>query len=581
MEDLTKYAKGSGDSGFYAEDGKAGVRFPYPTLGGGFGQADFNIDFSAERGVGDLRTAGQGIGLGWTDEAEAAVRSALDPTWTKSYDEIVNQIRADIDEYKTKYPKSAITNEILGSMITAKYGVGKNIVNTMLKMGGIGGVYSAGKADPSEPIVEEGVTQDISFGDAVKERTKEGVFGAGVSAVLGGIFKGAFSARELAKELLKKGINPSPLQMIGIQTKGMEEALAKIPVVGAGFKNAIKDAYQSFNSGVGKELNSYIERIIQKPLKNKITNNDKGNAVFEKVSNNVDNAYTEVLKPLVIRNQKSFIQGIGKILDDNAGFLADNKPMQRKLVNDILRQINSRFKNGVLSQDNLKKAHSAIRAIGRKAEKSSVIPPEVANFYKQLDDYMLAAIKKFNKPEDVMKYRLLDKIYPSFLAYKNATLKALPHADDLGIRITEKGKSIAVPTIGTVTPQDLTKAGIKIATDAGRTTSAAKGNFPFSRTSTTGQEVIGSGRTAKELLPYYVVGAGPALAGTYSEFSTPGIQPSTIGLGGAMALYNTPWGRRMLGSALKRSMGERLSPYLGEKIESSRLGTGLKNWLGM
>ena len=111
----------------------------------------------------------------------------------------------------------------------------------MLKMGGLGGVYSAGKADPSEPIVEEGVTQDISFGDAVKERGKEGVFGAGVSAVIGGVFKGAFSARELAKELLKKGINPSPLQMIGIQTKGMEEAIAKIPAIGAGFKNAIKD----------------------------------------------------------------------------------------------------------------------------------------------------------------------------------------------------------------------------------------------------------------------------------------------------------------------------------------------------
>ncbi len=466
-------------------------------------------------------------------------------------------------------------------MVTEKYGEGKNIVNTMLKMGGIGGVYSAGKADPSKPIVEEGVTQDISFGDAVKERAKEGAFGAGVSAVIGGVFKGAFSARELAKELLKKGINPSPLQMIGIQTKGMEEAIAKIPVIGAGFKNAIKDSYQSFNNGVGKELNSYIERIIQKPLKNKITNNDKGNAVFEKVSNNVDNAYTEVLNPLVIRNQKSFIQGIGKILDDNAGFLADNKPMQRKLVNDILRQINSRFKNGVLSQDNLKKAHSAIRAIGRKAEKSSVIPPEVANFYKQLDDYMLANIKKFNKPEDVMKYRLLDKIYPSFLAYKNATIKALPHADDLGITIKEKGKSIAVPTIGTVTPQDLTKEGIKIATDSGRTTSVAKGNFPFSRTSTTGQEVIGSGRTAEELLPYYVVG-GPAMGGAlYQEYSNQGLQPSTIGLGGAMTLYNIPAGRKILSSALKRSMGERLSPYLGEQLESSRLGSVLKNFIGM
>lgn len=578
MEDLSKHVEeNKRKSGFYYDKGKAGVSFPYPNLRGGFGQADFNIDFNltGERAKGDIRTIAQGITLGKSDEAEALVRSAFDPTWTKSYDEIVNQIRTDIDEYKTKYPKSALTNEIIGSMITAKYGVGKNIVNTMFKMGGLGFLYSAGKADPAKD------NPDISFREAAIERAKEGGAGGVISAVLGGVFKGIFSPRELANQLLKKGINPTPLQMIGIQTKGMEEAIAKIPVIGAGPKNAIKNAYQSFNSGIGKEINGYIKRIINKPLKNIITKKDKGNQVFVKVSNNIDNAYTEVLKPLVIRNQKSFIQGIGKILDANAGFLGDNPQIQRKIIKDILTQLNSRFKNGVLSKDALKRAHSSIRAIGRKAEKSSIIPPEIASFYKQLDDYITANIKKFNKPEDVMKYRLLDKIYPNFLAYKDATIKALPYTDDLGIRVTEKGKSIAVPTIGTVTPRDLITSGIKIASDSGRTTSVAKGQFPFSRTSATGEEVIGSGRSAQDLLPYYVVG-GPAMAGgLYREYSQPGMQTGTIAAGLGAASYMTPYGRNLLSQSLKRRIPEKLSPYLGEKLESSRLGTALKNFIGM
>ena len=48
-----------------------------------------------------------------------------------------------------------------------------------------------------------------------------------------------------------------------------------------------------------------------------------------------------------------------------------------------------------------------------------------------------------------------------------------------------------------------------------------------------------------------------------------------------MTLYNIPAGRQILSSALKRSMGERLSPYLGEQLESSRLGSTLKNFIGM
>ena len=575
MEDLSKYVdENKKESGFYYDKGKAGVSFPYPNLGGGFGQADFNIDLNltGERAKGDLRTSAQGITLGKSDEAEALIRSAFGG---RPYNEIQNQIRTDIDKFTTQYPKAALTNEIVGSMLTAKYGLGKNVVNTMLKMGGLGALYSAGKADPSKN------NPDISFKEATIERVKEGATGGAISAVLGGVFKGIFSPRELANELIKKGINPSPLQMIGVQTKGMEEAIAKIPVIGSGAKNAIKDAYQSFNSGVGNEINGYIKRIINKPLKNIITKKDKGNQVFKKVSNNIDNAYTEVLKPLVIRNQKSFIQGIGKILDDNAGFLGDNPQIQRKIIKDILTQLNSRFKNGVLSKDALKRAHSSIRTIGRKAEKSSIIPPEIASFYKQLDNYITANIKKFNKPEDVMKYRLLDKIYPNFLTYKNATIKALPYSDDLGIRVTEKGKSIAIPTIGTVTPTDLLTSGIKIASNSGRTTSVAKGQFPFSRTSATGEEVIGSGRSATDLLPYYVVG-GPAMAGgLYNEYNQPGTQSGTIAAGLGAASYMTPWGRAMLSQSLRKRIPEKLSPYLGEKLESSRLGAALKNFVGM
>ena len=92
MDDLSKLIKGSGrDHGFYFDwdKGQTGVSFPVPTLGGGWGEMDLGVDFSKERTVGDTRAAAQGIGLGWGDEAEAAVRSAFGG---RPYNEIVNEI---------------------------------------------------------------------------------------------------------------------------------------------------------------------------------------------------------------------------------------------------------------------------------------------------------------------------------------------------------------------------------------------------------------------------------------------------------------------------------------------------------
>ena len=80
LQKLKQGASGSTDDeekGFYAQDGKAGVRFSVPTFMGGSGDLDFYIDYSKKRNVGDFKSSLQGLSLGTADEAEAWVNKAL------------------------------------------------------------------------------------------------------------------------------------------------------------------------------------------------------------------------------------------------------------------------------------------------------------------------------------------------------------------------------------------------------------------------------------------------------------------------------------------------------------------------
>ena len=211
QKDKLLKGKGRTGAGFYAEDGKLGVNIPIPGMLGGSGNVDFNIDFSKDRAKGDIRTlAGQGIGFGFGDEIEANIRSVFS---NRPKAEILGQIREDINKFEQSNPKAALTNEIIGSFLTTKYGLGKNVINTMLKMGGLGAVYGAGKSDPAEN------NPDISTKEAIVERGADAAVTGGISSVIGGGFKALLGPSEVALDLIKRGINPSPFQMINENLK--------------------------------------------------------------------------------------------------------------------------------------------------------------------------------------------------------------------------------------------------------------------------------------------------------------------------------------------------------------------------
>ena len=548
QKDKLLKGKGRTGAGFYAEDGKLGVNIPIPGMLGGSGNVDFNIDFSKDRAKGDIRTlAGQGIGFGFGDEIEANIRSVFS---NRPKAEILGQIREDINKFEQSNPKAALTNEIIGSFLTTKYGLGKNVINTMLKMGGLGALYGAGKSDPAES------SPDISTKEAIVERGADAAVTGGISSVIGGAFKALLSPSEVALDLIKRGINPSPFQMIGENLKQMEQALAKIPIIGIGAKKAIIDAYQSFNRGVGNEINTLVGNAINKPFK-PLKKNLFGDQVFKEVKKNVNNAYNSIVGKIKIGDQKGFLQKIGQIFNDNQPLLG-TPDIAKLITKNITKYVNNNFKNGFLSGNNLKETQNKLRQIARNAEKSNTVPEGVVNFWKDIDKLLTSYIKKFNPPELANKLIKLDKAYPSFLAFQDATAK--------GQKISNiVQKSRINPTTGTITSDNLTTSGIKFGSQTGNQGNIAGGKFPLYRTSSQGQAVIGGGKETVELIPYYVAGALPIAGG--AAFEPEKTTNALYGLGAGAAMYATPPGRKILAETLRRQMGSRLSPYLANKTK--------------
>jgi len=100
------------------------------------------------------RMMAQGASLGWSDEAEASFRSIF--SWHK-VDDVVKEIRQEINAYKTEQPGAALMQEVAGGMMTGagllRTLAGKSptllrLIGTAAPVGAIeGGTMAAGLRD--------------------------------------------------------------------------------------------------------------------------------------------------------------------------------------------------------------------------------------------------------------------------------------------------------------------------------------------------------------------------------------------------------------------------------------------------
>jgi len=168
---------------------------------------------------------GQGLLFGFGDELEAGIRAAFDKS--RTYDDFVNDIRTNLDQFRNDSPGLAYGSEIIGSIPAALTGAG-----ALAKVG----VKGVGKV-----AAIEGAAYGAGTGEGTKERLVQAPIGAAISgptAMIGS--KVLPKLTDKAKKLQDKGVRLTLGQQIGGEggtlfgnlLENVETMSTSIPAVG-------------------------------------------------------------------------------------------------------------------------------------------------------------------------------------------------------------------------------------------------------------------------------------------------------------------------------------------------------------
>jgi hypothetical protein len=195
-----------------------------------FQLGDENLESVPEAETQSLRTGFQGLSLGFGDEIEAAVRSVLpESLGGGEYETLRDEVRTKLREYKAQNPKRALTEEIVGGVLSmflpggavAQGGRGAGfLANLAARLPGMAGrgvaestVATVGYSDEDKEDLVSGLGNTLSTAGTIGLGTGASVgLGVGLSALspLGGklakIIKNQFGnapANAVQEELMR------------------------------------------------------------------------------------------------------------------------------------------------------------------------------------------------------------------------------------------------------------------------------------------------------------------------------------------------------------------------------------------
>jgi hypothetical protein len=479
---------------------------------------DVKRDFDVmEFAAGLARSIGQGITFGTADEAEGFVRSILgDQTYKQARD----QVRKELDQFRSDYPKTAYGSEIASSIAMplgvaglAAKGVAKGatklnaplaeaIRQTVTK-----GAQKAPKALTGKTAKATGIS--AAYGAGAADEMSDVPASAAIAGGLGaGLQRAAPAVTAGAAELIKKGVPLTVGQKFGGITGGIEERLAGLPVADFLIGGARRRAVTGF------ERAAYNDALA--PLGQSLPKGVKGRDAYIKAEMIISKAYDDVLKDINIPSPNQIISQIPDV--------ASTLPKQEAGVysRTIMKELGDRVVDGRLTGTAFKEAQSALR---KEAYKYMTSPDayqrSLGEALSDAAEELTTTLGKFN-PDKAGTLANIDAAYSRFKPMQMAA--------------SAKGMA------GEVTPAKLLE---KVYSQSRRSPSVlARGGARMQDLAETGANVIGtkvpdSGTAGRLALAAGTLGGGAA------------IDPVTTSIiaGGTGAIYS-PLGQAVINRAL-------------------------------
>tara|TARA_R110001632_G_C11337018_1_gene417038 strand:+ start:705 stop:2225 length:1521 start_codon:yes stop_codon:yes gene_type:complete len=350
------------------------------------------------------RTIGQGLLLGFGDEAEASVRSAFDKS--KSYEEFLEEARAGIEQVRNKAPGVAYASEIGASII----GPGKFIQGAK-KLKNIG---VAGKAAIEGAIYGAGASE----GD-VGERALSSATGAGLSAGLAKAARKVLPVKsEEAKKLEKIGISPTIGQSFRNTTSigsnlvaAIEDFSTSYPGVGAVIQRSRLDTL--------KQTNNVLLNEALQPIGVKLPKGTTGKEAWEFVDSTLNKEYDRVLGKLKLNNVGNIENKLLDIIEDSG----ISNSSQDYVVNQVVKKISEKVDNNILSGRQLKNVETELGRLEKQFIKKGGFEGEIGEVFRKLKNKFRDEVELQNP--NAQELQNINKVYRNIMPINDSMIKAL------------------------------------------------------------------------------------------------------------------------------------------------------------
>ena len=350
------------------------------------------------------RTIGQGLLLGFGDEAEASVRSAFDKS--KTYDEFLQEARAGIEQVRQKAPGVAYASEIGASIL----GPGK-FVQGAKKLKDIG---VAGKAAIEGAIYGAGASEG-----GIGERALSSATGAGLSAGLAGAARKVLPVKsQEAKQLEKIGISPTIGQSFRNTTSigsnlvaAIEDFSTSYPGVGAVIQRSRLDAL--------KQTNNVLLNEALQPIGVKLPKGTTGKEAWEFVESTLDKEYDRVLGNLKLTNVANVENKLLDIIDDSG----ISKSSQDFVINKVIKNISTKVDENVLSGRQLKNVETELGRLQKQFIKKGGFEGEIGEVFRKLKNKFRDEIELQNP--SAQELQNINKVYRNIMPINDSMIQAL------------------------------------------------------------------------------------------------------------------------------------------------------------
>ena len=350
------------------------------------------------------RTIGQGLLLGYGDEAEATVRRAFDKS--KTYEEFLQEARVGVEQVRQKAPGVAYTSEIGAAIL----GPGK-FVQGAKKLKELG---TAGKAALEGAIYGTGASE----GD-IAERAMAGATGAALSAGLAGAARKVLPVKsEQAKQLEKIGISPTIGQSFRNTTSigsnlvaAIEDFSTSYPGVGAVIQKSRLDAL--------KQTNNVLLNEALTPIGVKLPKGTTGKEAWEFVESTLDKEYDRVLGKLKLNNVASIENKLLDIIEDSG----ISKSSQDFVINKVIKNISTKVDENVLSGRQLKNIETELGRLEKQFIKKGGFEGEIGEVFRSLKNKFRDEIEIQNP--NAQELRNINAVYRNIMPINDAMIQAL------------------------------------------------------------------------------------------------------------------------------------------------------------